>query len=156
MTTSVQICPSMSEFNAVKGTVDRLDKGSGCPWPVGSVTVFVNDVNPNSEWPGTSWQKIEGVFLLASSGSHPLGQTGGEESHTLTVNEMPSHNHAICEEFGARGDGAYPPGPQYAQISGTDSGTKVWNSWPISSAGGNWAHNNMPPFLAVHMWKRVS
>lgn len=81
-------------------------------YPVGSIYETTNnDFNPNNTWGGT-WVKIEDKFLLASSSSHASGSTGGAEnqlytpagtieSHTLTVNEIPSHNHTVPEHNGA-------------------------------------------------------
>lgn len=32
-------------------------------------------------------------FVLGAGAQYEVGATGGEESHTLTIDEMPSHNH---------------------------------------------------------------
>lgn len=61
-------------------------------YPVGSIYMSVNNVNPATLFGGV-WQKIEGMFLLASSSSYALGSTGGSTSITLTANQMPVHNH---------------------------------------------------------------
>ena len=50
---------------------------------------------------GTSWSKIEGRFLLGASSSYAINSTGGEATHTLTISEMPSHNHASSTKKGA-------------------------------------------------------
>ena len=61
-------------------------------YPVGSIYISLNSTNPSSIFGGT-WEQIQGRFLLGVSSSHPVNQTGGEEKHTLTVNESPSHRH---------------------------------------------------------------
>ena len=64
-----------------------------CPWPIGAVLQMTNGNDPNSVYPGTTWQKITGKFLLGSSSGHTLGQTGGAETVTLTENNLPAHSH---------------------------------------------------------------
>ena len=64
-------------------------------YPVGYVYESTSETNPLADIPNTTWRKIEGVFLFACDQDHPAGTTGGEETHTLTLNEMPSHTHAI-------------------------------------------------------------
>ena len=61
-------------------------------YPVGSIYQSTKPTDPGTFLGGT-WSPINGVFLLAQSQKHPVGSTGGEEEHTLTVAEMPSHNH---------------------------------------------------------------
>ena len=64
-------------------------------YPVGYVYESTSETNPLADIPNTTWRKIEGVFLFACDQDHPAGTTGGEETHTLTLNEMPNHTHAI-------------------------------------------------------------
>lgn len=103
-----------------------------------------------------TWEKVEGRFLLGSSSSHKAGSTGGEETHKLTVNEMPSHTH-----------GQNPPIMAYGKSSNNSMATfTVYTNdgWkgsdllgnPILNTGGNRAHNNMPPYLSVDMWRRTA
>ncbi len=66
-------------------------------YPVGYVYESTSETNPLADIPNTTWRKIEGVFLFACDQDHPAGTTGGEETHTLTLNEMPSHTHAISD-----------------------------------------------------------
>ena len=74
-------------FHFMSGTVS-------CPWPVGSVLQMTNSTNPNDVYPGTTWQEIQGMFLLGSSSGYSLGSTGGAASVTLTTAQLPSHNHS--------------------------------------------------------------
>ena len=104
------------------------------------------------------WEKVEGKFLLGSSSSHPAGNTGGEESHTLTIDEMPVHNHNIMIGWDNGGYGADTIGydshnqgaRQYQYFTGGSSEPAIQDN------GGGQAHNNMPPYLSVDMWRRIA
>lgn len=65
--------------------------------PVGSLFFTKDNRNPDEILFGgggvTKWKQIEGRFIYGASASHPIGQTGGEESHQLTESEMPNHTH---------------------------------------------------------------
>ncbi len=69
-----------------------------------------------------------------------LADTGGEESHTLITSEMPAHTHAV----GRAGGGS---GGTISTLSQSDGGTP--NQFTSTSAGGDVAHNNMSPYLAL-------
>lgn len=72
--------------------------------------------------------------------ARPLGQTGGEETHGLTVAEIPSHSHAFRNDSGS---GVSSPQIAYADGSGTESTS-------IIATGGSGSHNNMPLFQVVN------
>lgn len=85
--------------NIVRKDIDtnttRLDSLLDKFYPVGSIYINVNEINPAAIFGGT-WEKIYGsIFLLSASESYPLGTTGGEANHTLTQYEMPSHTHTF-------------------------------------------------------------
>lgn len=61
-------------------------------YPIGSIYMSINETNP-SELFGGEWEQIEDRFLLACGTTYSNGSTGGEEKHTLTKDEMPSHTH---------------------------------------------------------------
>lgn len=49
--------------------------------------------NPNTEWGGT-WERIQdGRCLISNNGSHAVGSTGGSETVTLSLSQIPSHSH---------------------------------------------------------------
>ena len=60
--------------------------------PVGSIYWSSNDTDPGTLFGGT-WQQIKDRFVLAAGDSYTVNNTGGEKTHTLTKEEMPSHNH---------------------------------------------------------------
>lgn len=122
-------------------------------YPVGSIYMSVNAADPSKLFSGTAWEKLEGRFLLGSSSTYANGATGGEATHTLTFSEMPTHRHSIYypNAGGPYGDAniSYPEG------SGVN---KTWQAEMCKTeiAGDGVAHNNMPPYLVVNMWKRTS
>lgn len=115
-------------------------------YPVGSIYMSVNETNPSNLFGGT-WEQIKDRFLLSCGESYQNGATGGEENHTLTIEEMPSHNHTCTLAYGVTDPAK---GFSYAtQIAATKF------KGFIDNQGGNKPHNNMPPYLTVYMWKRI-
>lgn len=120
-------------------------------YPVGSIYMSANNVSPAAFLGGT-WERIEDRFLLAAGSGYAAGSTGGEATHTLTVNEMPSHRHSI----GAQAlDPSAPRHDTYFNSSITNASANTWYA-VTSYVGGGQAHNNMPPYLAVYIWKRTA
>lgn len=108
---------------------------------------------------GGTWVQVTGRFLY---GSATAGITDGEATHTLTIEEMPSHSHVENEA------GPNWTGPKVMvsgnQGSGSYEGNQVKGSyitnglWVISTqpSGGSQAHNNMPPYRTVYMYRRTA
>ena len=122
-------------------------------YPVGSIYMNVNSTNPGTLFGGT-WEQIQGRFLLGMSSSYPAGSQGGEATHTLTVDEMPAHSHAIYSGYGdvvSNVNDAY----RYHTWANNDRGWKT-GSLGTNSIGGGKSHNNMPPYLSVYIWKRTA
>ena len=98
------------------------------------------------------------VAIQAGTGpglpSYRLGQRGGQPTHILTPNEMPSHNHNISVHS-EDGDEANPSGLTFAATGGTaiysDEGADAtMRGNTITNTGGGQAHNIMQPFLALN------
>lgn len=121
-------------------------------YPIGSIYISTTDTNPGTLFTGT-WEKIENRFLLASGSSYQLGSTGGEATHKLTINELPSHTHnASAGQFISTSPNVTP-----GTVMSFDSGQyKRYSMNSTSSTGGSKAHNNMPPYLVVSIYKRIS
>ena len=124
-------------------------------YPIGSVYISVNTTNPSTLF-GGGWTRITGRFLLgADDSTYKNGNTGGEATHKLTIDEMPSHKHRIDEKW-AHDKGTSGWGAQLADYnSGYVFDPKNLDS-EMYNAGGDKAHNNMPPYLVVYMWKRTA
>lgn len=130
-------------------------------YPIGSIYLSFDSTDPSTIMGGT-WEQIIGNsssdqdrFLLLTNTSNPAGNVsgsiGGEATHTLTVNEMPSHSHrqyvtANSGGHGTRMDYNSDKSGLMHYDQGIDTGPK----------GGGQAHNNMPPYMRVYGWKRVS
>ena len=61
-----------------------------CPYGIGDLMFSVSSQHPAVRWVGTTWEKIEGRFLLATSGSNASGQTGGSNTKTITQSNLPN------------------------------------------------------------------
>lgn len=122
-------------------------------YPVGSIYISVTATNPSTLFGGT-WTRIQDRFLLAAGSSYTAGSTGGEATHTLTVDEMPSHQHTADFWSSKAGNAGYE--------GSCATNYDCWNrpteraTSPVQATGGGQAHNNMPPYLAVYMWQRTA
>lgn len=125
-------------------------------YPVGSIYMSVNNVNPANFFGGT-WEQIRDRFLLACGSTYSNGATGGEATHQLTVNEMPSHYHNNLLVTGIPLTINSKGGNDAINVAtGSSGATATINGLYTSASGCDNAHNNMPPYLAVYMWKRTS
>ena len=102
---------------------------------------------------GTTWVKIEGRFLLGQSGSYVINSTGGEASHTLTVNEIPRHNHLSVSSGRSQAFGFASGG--WSAVTPDTNNTNATND-KTGYTGGGKAHNNMPPYKVVYIWERTA
>ena len=117
-------------------------------YPVGAVYISAQSTSPAGLF-GGEWESIGGRFLLGADATYAAGSMGGEANHTLTVDEIAPHNHYMTHKGYVNpnaGEGNW-------QISLSTKGTIDLYT---TSTGGGQPHNNMPPYLAVYMWKRVS
>ena len=156
---------------AIKMKDSEGNKIYPCPYyPVGSIYISVNDINP-SKWFGGTWEQIsQGRFLIGVGSPEENTETafgnlnnngyvfhtegmGGQYTHQLTVEEMPSHKHNMGVHHGTIGSGV-----NSVQGSAGDynwAGTEPLIGFP-EATGGNQLHNNMPPYFGVYIWKRTA
>ena len=131
-------------------------------YPIGAifttVTAYADSAAVVTAIGGTTWVAFAaGKMLIGLDSSDTdfdtIEETGGSKTHTLTTSEMPAHNHD---------NGSYD---KLVKVDGSGTTTGVDSSsteinllsgGTIQSAGGGTAHNNMPPYIAVYMWKRTA
>ena len=118
-------------------------------WPVGSLYLSAADSDPGVLFGGT-WQRVKDRFLLAAGDVYEPGETGGEAQHTLTKAEMPAHTHGY--DFTGQSD---VTGVTAIRLYDADGRRNEYQG-ASASAGGGAAHNNMPPYLAVYVWRRTA
>ena len=123
-------------------------------YPIGSIYMSIQDTNPSVFFGGT-WERIaKGKTLVGvdenDTDFNTSSKTGGEKVHTLTVNEIPSHNHNIgwsnTTNLIATGQQGIPG---QAPVNRVDS-------WKTFSTGGNQPHNNMQPFYTCYIFVRTA
>lgn len=77
-----------------KGNINLID----LVYPVGSIYMSASAASPATLFGGT-WKALdEGRVLIGANDSYTAGSTGGEATHTLTTNEMPSHTHSASSD----------------------------------------------------------
>lgn len=146
-----------------------------CPYyPIGSIYMSVNNINPSNFFGGT-WEQIKDRFLLSCGDTYSNGSTGGSStsggpntnvtgSTTLNINQIPSHSHGIKLEYGTTANLSIAPDTdgRYQQV--TNRSNYAYQVYGIENKGGgqghthtlnNHTHSCMPPYLAVYIWKRI-
>lgn len=138
-------------------SLSLLYEGSS-QFPDGFIYMSVNSTSPATLF-GGYWVRLKDRFLLGAGDTYTAGATGGSASHTLTTDEMPSHTHrhhragSVMEGFFA-----YKTTSRGKEsLNDSATGYIVENQkLSILEEGGSQSHNNMPPYLTVYMWKRVT
>lgn len=125
-------------------------------YPIGSIYMSTDTTNPQSRFTGTYWLPIYNRFLLGAGDTYKAGTMGGEATHTLTRSEIPNHYHD--EYLGNDGGSDSAPSGYSGWPNIAYTSNKTWwaTGSKTSATGGDGAHNNMPPYLAVYMWRRVT
>ncbi len=124
-------------------------------YPVGSIYMSVNSTSPSTLFGGT-WVQLKDRFLLGAGDTYTNGKTGGAAEVTLTVNQMPSHRHSTAQEYVSENGNSFDDYTvQSDHLSPTEAESKYYPNYTDYTGGGK-AHNNMPPYLTVYMWKRTA
>lgn len=121
-------------------------------FPIGTIHMSTDSRNP-SEYFGGKWEPFaQGRVLVCVDTTDeelnaPL-MTGGEKTHQLTINEMPSHRHRNYFV-----SSAIQSGTDYARPTAYDSSGTA--SIATNYIGGGQAHNNLQKYITCYMWLRV-
>ena len=99
---------------------------------------------------------LRGRVPIGAASSAELGLRGGEQTHTLSINELPTHTHAyvVTDRRGTTGDPGSPGGTAFASGERTYTAPAAANATfhpgVVANVGGNQAHLNMQPFLTLN------
>ena len=139
-------------------------------YPVGSIYISVNSTEPGELF-GGNWTPIEDTFLLAAGSTYAAGATGGEASHALTENQLPSisGNFDIIRAGNSTSNTTVvrATAGKFTVTRNASAATSISVSAQTPTVtsykpdrvafafGSGDAHNNMPPYLSVYVWKRL-
>lgn len=153
-------------------------------YPVGSIYISTVSTNPSELFGFGTWEAMPAGRVLLAQGkvetenythNFVAGETGGEFVHQLTVGELPNHNHTAStnttgnhnhytsiptvtnqgSDFGKAGNEFANSGPGRLNLY-TEYGGNHSHTISISDTGSNQAHNNLSPYIAIYIWKRVN
>lgn len=160
------------------------NKSDECPYDIGDLYITLNGTLPSVKWKGTKWERVEGLVPVGYKESDAdfgtLGKTGGSKEVTLSVEQMPDHNHpakakkAANHKHGialktATGSATPHTGPGVKEGSWSSTDTHAWldkslceeagehdHIITVENAGGSQAHNNLQPYKVFNMWVRTA
>ena len=145
-------------------------------YPVGAIYTSTVSTSPATLFGFGTWEAMPAGRVLLAQGksswgtTYNAGSTGGEATHKLTVGELPAHNHSgstnttgehthtftVTTDESGNDSNKPTVGYNNAGTYTTSSGGNHSHTVTINNTGSNQAHNNIQPYLAVYMWKRVS
>ena len=136
-------------------------------YPVGTIYISENkDFNPSTVWGGT-WELIKDRMIIGAGNGYAVKSTGGEATHKLSVNEMPSHAHegralvygydgwdpVTIGQYTLAFD--YQNGIYQGAVKATKGAYVSLNSF-TGPTGNDQPHNNMPPYYSAYIWRRTA
>lgn len=134
-------------------TLDRV-------YPVGSIFISATHSTASAvatalgggKWKAWGAGRVPVGVNTSETEFNTVEKTGGEKTHTLTVDQMPSHTHNIYNVDTGSGsvgkrDGLYWQGGWWGNTVGSPN---------VGKTGGGKAHNNLQPYITVYMWKRTA
>ena len=131
-------------------------------FPIGSTYITQTNLNPNTILGFGTWERLKGKVCVGldenDTAFDTIGETGGEKTHTLTTDEMPSHRHHVRgEDLGdvdvTIGNDIWSWGGGVVPLNANNAGSHVYADY----VGGGQSHNNLQPYKVVgYMWIRTN
>ena len=122
-------------------------------YPIGKLEFNVSGANPNTYLGFGTWilwgaGKVPVGVDTSDSNFNTVEKTGGEKTHKLTIDEMPSHSHSAIEYNNG--------GSNTGWAIYTQNVKNAWSTSHIGGTGGDQPHNNLQPYITCYMWKRTA
>lgn len=129
-------------------------------FPIGQTYITQTDVNPSTILGFGTWERVKGKVLVGldedDTDFNTIGKTGGEKTHTLTINEMPNHQHDCVYLNNSKPLQFGGGGSQY-NFSWSSEGFDGEAELIAKAVGGDQSHNNLQPYRVVgYMWIRTA
>ena len=124
-------------------------------YPVGSIYLTASTVSPSTSIGGTWIRYAEGKCLFGvddNDTDFALETTGGVKEVVLTEAQMPSHRHTFFDDV--RDQTGSSGGDYVFNLGGF--GAKSGFNDATNYTGSNQAHENLPPYIAIYIWKRTA
>lgn len=168
-----KLIPIISDTNITEKNAWSSKKSFESYFPVGIIIAFAIDVNPE-EAIGGFWVRISDVFLLGAGNKYGGGDIGGNETVTLTENELPEHSHDMTHSHNVNLGDANSSWYRYSSSSTNKINVNVNSGTPFSTfalpqgktssisssttqlTGAGNPFSILPPYLGVYYWKRVA
>ena len=120
-------------------------------YPVGAIYISVSSTDPGTLFGGT-WAALGGRFLIAANSTYTAGSTGGEAAVTLTKAQLPDTQLSVNFSYSFA---TVASGTNYSYVPHSLTFDNNPNL-KTKALGSGEKHNNLPPYLAVYMWKRTA
>lgn len=130
------------------GAVIAFDLSQGCPigWsafrPGGGRTIIGAGPNSNLDMSGRPLS------------SYAVGEIGGEESHSLSIDETPAHSHRVYRHAAGEVQQGNPGAGWVTGAGSGDTNTYVKDNWQTGVTGGSKPHNIRAPYIALYFCKK--
>ena len=167
------------DYNTGKKIEDKLSQieekfKNFCPVPIGWLAYIDTEEHPATRYLGTTWVKLEDVFIKGTKSGEVSGQTGGSNTKTISKANLPNiklqvdsfsvttkkHTHGYRNfqymsgiNIGNGGNGTNWVTSQTGEAGGDNTGTA---SPYTSTLGSGTALDITPAYYTVHIWKRLS
>ena len=136
-------------------------------YPVGSYYETSNaNFNPNNSWGGTWILETEGMVHVSGGSNYPVSKAndnngagakdGGETTHILSEQELPSHAHTYHKTNGSGANSYHAQDYYYIQYGSSTWPSVYYETVNTSSTGQNKGHNNMQPYINIYRWHRTA
>lgn len=123
---------------------------------IGKLIFDTQNVNPATYLGFGTWQlwgqgRVPVGINPNDSDFNAVEKTGGEKTHQLTIEEMPSHNHSIKKQVDNNSGNKISVGSGSASLF-----YQLDDTVETNNTGGGQAHNNLQPYITCYIWKRTA
>lgn len=122
-------------------------------YPVGSIYMSATNNSPSNLFGGTWAEVSAGYYIIGAGTTYGLGSSGGANTITLTVNQIPKHSHTENSSLLAW---IWPNGDRDLGGGSMVGANSARPACSTANTGGGQAHSNMPAYYAVRIWRRTA